>query len=173
MAKAYKYRGILGKRKKAETPPWQKNKSLNPFDEEYQAAMLARSVAQREALIDALFADCGIDRYDAWGWKHVALKLAERHVTAFQPETKVGRKLSSLTTDDELMFEMQTLINDGKTISNAAKICAKRRGDPERRSAIETHYHRTLKRWKHAEDMVRHWARLQNSKKTSVVKSRG
>jgi len=171
MAKAYKYQGILGKPKKAVPPPWEKDKSFNPFDEEHQAAMLARSEAQREALIDALFADCGIDRYDAWGWKHVALKLAERHVTAFQPEAKVGRKLSSLTT--ELMFEMQTLINDGKTISNAAKICAKRRGDPERRSAIETHYHRTLKRWKHANDMLRHWARLQNSKKSSVAKSRG
>jgi hypothetical protein len=170
MAKAYKYQGILGKPMKSVPLPLE-DESFNPFDEEYRAGMLARSMAQREALIDALFADCGIDRNDVFGWMHVALKLAERHVNAFQREAPVGRKPGSLTTDDKLMVEMQTLINSGKTISNAAEICAKRRGAPKRCKAIETHYHRTLKDWKHADDLLTRW--LQNYKKSSVAKSRG
>jgi hypothetical protein len=170
MAKAYKYQGILGKPIESVTPPLE-DESFNPFAEEYQAAVLVRYVAQREALIDALFADCGIDRNDASGWKHVALKLAERHVKAFQPAEKVGRKQGPLTTDDAIINEMQTLIHSGKTISNAAEIVAKRRGDPKRRGAIETHYHRTVKDWKHAHDLVERW--IQNFKKSSVAKSRG
>ena len=172
MAKAYKYQGILGRPTKSVAPPF-KDESYNPFDEECQAAVLASIATQREALIDALFKDCGADRNDVLGWQKVALELAQRHVTAFQQKERVGRKRGSLAVDEALMDDMQTLINSGKTISNAAGIVAKRRGDPQRRDAIETHYHRTMKDWKSAHDLVERWARQLKAKKSSVAKSRG
>jgi hypothetical protein len=172
MAKAYKYQGILGRPTKSVAPPLE-DESYNPFDEEHQAAVLSRLAVQREALIDALFADCGIDRDDVLGWQHVALKLAERHVKAFQPVVRVGRKRGPLALDEALIIDMMKLINSGKTISNAAAIVAKRCGDPKRRDAIETHYHRTMKDGKHALDLVERWARQLNSKGSSVAKSRG
>ena len=172
MAKAYRYQGILGRPTKSVAPPL-KDESYNPFDEEHQAVVLTRLAAQRETLIDALFADCGIDRNDVSGWERLALKLAERHVKAFQPVERVGRKKSSLAADAALITEMQTLINGGKTVSNAAGIVAKRRGDPKRRDAIETHYHRTWKEWKSANDLVERWARQLKEKRSSVAKSRG
>ena len=91
MAKAYKYQGVLGKPRKSVTPPLE-DESYNPFDEECQAALLMAKATQYEALIDALFEDCGVDRNDVFGWQSVALKLAERHVKAFQQKEKSWAK---------------------------------------------------------------------------------
>ena len=172
MAKAYKYQGILGEPRKSVMPALE-DESFNPFDEGCRTSLEAARATQHEALIDALFKDCGVDRNDILGWERVALKLAQRHVKAFQSEERVGRKRGSLAMDGALMIDMMKLINSGKTISNAAAIVAKRRGYPKSRDAIETHYHRAMKDGKHALDLVERWARQLNSKGSSVAKSRG
>jgi hypothetical protein len=92
--KAYKYSGILGKERTDVIPLG----SLRyPDDEKWQAQAVAAVEAQQEALIDALFANCGISRSDRFGWRDVALTLARRHVKAFQQPTyaKRGRPLSN------------------------------------------------------------------------------
>ena len=57
------------------------------------------------------------------------------------------------------MTDMLTLISSGKTISNAAGMQSQREvATQERQDAIETHYHRTMKKWKRASDLVERWA---------------
>ena len=175
MAKAHKYNGILGKPRESVFPAID-DPSYNPFDKRGQEAILVRLMAQQDALVDALFADCGIDRSNRSGWEQVALVLAERHIKAFQKPTTAGAKKGAKSKDESLMLEMQALINDGKSISNAARIIVKRRGVPKEKAekekaAIETHYHRTLAGYRKAHALLKRWAQ-QKSERNSVVKSR-
>ena len=162
MVKPYKYKGILAKHYSLKLPlaDWLRGPEKEPSADGIKAVQ-----QQLGALDDALFLDCGVDRKAADGWMQVALKLAARHVPAFQLDTSKKMGAPRRNHDDgELTLEIAALLGKGKTIKNAARIVATRRRKGESPEAIEQRYHRTMKDWKRADDIVKGWVRAAQQK---------
>jgi hypothetical protein len=123
--KTYKYSGVLGKERECVIPL---GYLRYPDEVEWQAKAAAALQAQQEALIDALFADCGVSRSDPVGWREVALTLSRRHVKAFQKATGAKRGRPPLG-DWDLVNEVMEVVGTRKlSIRSASVIVAKRRG---------------------------------------------
>jgi hypothetical protein len=123
-------------------------------DPEWQTKALAAVEAQHEAMIDALFADCGVTRSDAFGWRDVALTLARRHVKAFQPAS--GKQRGRLTNRHwDLVDEVMELVGTRNlSIRSASGIVAKRRGGGITGRVVETRVHTAMKAGRRAKEKL-------------------
>ena len=158
--KAYVYHGVLAK------PPPIKLSLLDmlPTDP-IQPSTIAALLERQAALVDALFENCGVARDAPDGSHRVMLVLAERHVPAFGADAaKVGRHRRVATDDEDLVRAMRELEVKGKSIRNAARIVAERRG--ETADGVEARYRRIIADWRkaHAEVMQNKRKRRRNDK---------
>jgi hypothetical protein len=140
--KPYKYSGVLGKERESVIPLgyWR-----YPDEEEWQAKAAAAVQAQQEALIDALFANCGISQSDPFGWREVALTLARRHVKAFQKATSGQRGRPHRAAQDLVDEVMEVVGRRNLSIRSASVIVAKRRGGGISGRTVESRVHTTMK----------------------------
>ncbi|HQS18808.1 hypothetical protein [Reyranella sp.] len=154
---AYKYSGLLGRRP-ADPFPEIDDPSYNPFDPKSRERIEANIRAQFNERVEALFKDCKVDWADPEGWRKVALTLAERHIIAFKGSSKAGRKR---TVDFNVIAEMHSIVQEGESIKNAARIVLQRRGrtDQRRAAALETAYARELDGLAQSNKLVEGWAR--------------
>ena len=107
MSKAYKYSGILGKRRQFSLVDREPSEHKVIGD-----AFRALYDAETELLLVALSDDCGLSAYQRLrlerglgsvpsGWQKVALTLAQRHVPAFFPpklKRRAGPRSTRLST---------------------------------------------------------------------------
>ena len=153
--KAYVYHGVL-----AKPPPIKMSIfDMHPTDAHpIHPSTVAALLERQAALVDALFEDCGVARDAPDGSHRVMLVLAERHVPAFGPDAaKVGRHRRA-TDDVDLVRAMRELEVKGKSIRNAARIVAERRG--ETADGVEARYRRIIADWRKAHIEV-----MQNTRK--------
>jgi hypothetical protein len=156
MAQPYKYKGILAKRREPRIS-YSKDKVVDAaFDIIYSAAT--------EALIDALFADCGARRDGPLNselrrglaaaaapsnWQKVAITLAERHVPGFQHQVGKRRGRPPLFDEQKIVLRMMELTGQPTgqrklSILSAARIVARERGKESETASIDRRFRRFL-----------------------------
>lgn len=153
---AYKYTGLLGQ-PPADPFPAIDDPSYSPFDSKSRERVVAQARAQLNERIEALFKDCGANSADPEGWRKVALTLAKRHIRAFKDPPRPGRKKA---VDYEIIFELHSIVQEGQSVKNAARILLKRRGkaDEKRAAALETAYYRELRDYEQSSRLVARWS---------------
>jgi hypothetical protein len=147
MAKPYKYKGMLAK----------KRKPLTLVDENPIIENALRIVydMDRQALIRELFADCGAGQFNPnlekglgsahAGWRKVALTLAERHVKGFQHAGNAQKGRPKRADEIEIWAAITPRLTNGQSLRQAADLVAKERQKGESFHAIESTYRRFVK----------------------------
>jgi hypothetical protein len=149
MAKAYKYSGILSKPMPLLIHiGYFADPANKKYETEYGDALSARE----SRYVDALFTDCGLSRSDPFGWQHLALTLARRHVTAFQPPPSSHRSRGRPAKHDWNLVDevLEVATSRSLSIKSASRIIAKRRGNKIKAETIESRYHNCMKAGKKA-----------------------
>jgi hypothetical protein len=173
LTNSYKYTGVLGKRPRLKL--WMLEGALCSDDPVAMKRIMDEAMAEWTDLIAALLEDCG-QPFDLSGdtWKEVALKLAKRHIPAFQdpelppagffklgaPDTleigrRQGRPRTGIEDDLDVYAQMQTRLAKGQTERQAARQLANSRKRSESPDAICSRYRRTAKRIESGRSILR------------------
>jgi hypothetical protein len=147
MANPHKYAGILATKREPLT--------LNPENSQIESAFRIIYERHTEALIHALFADCGAGQFNPnlekglgsahTGWRKVAMTLAERHIEGFQHASNARKGRPKRTDDGKIWAAVTQRLANGERLRHAARYVAKERQKGEMLDAIESAYRRYVK----------------------------
>jgi hypothetical protein len=147
LAKPYKYKGILAKKRKP-LPLVDENPTIE------NALRIVHDIT-RQALIRELFADCGAGQFNPFmekglgsahaGWRKVALTLAERHVKGFQHAGNARKGRPEREDEREIWAAITLRLADGQHLRQAARLVAKERQKGESFDVIESAYRRFVR----------------------------